>query len=344
MKAELQFGTGAIHSSKDKRDFQWEKVGFASTPFDWSVGYETAKTLKIKNQNGSSSCGGQAMSYYGEILNAKADNTQEEKSAKFIYAPIAYPNGGSVGRDLMDRVTKFGWGLESLTPSYENGNPPSEQFMVRSGDITASAYDTAKKERALSYVRITDTLNIDSIAQAIRDNNGAMIGLSGENNGSWATLFPKPPANYTWRHWIFADSAKMINGVKYIGIINSWGENVGDKGRQWISEDYFKSGQCFEAWTCVYNTAKPETGFKYVFTNNLQRGNFGDDVKALQAVLRLEGLFKYPLDTGSYGIITQDAVYKFQIKYNITPLSRWLYKGFYCGPATLAKLTELYSP
>lgn len=341
---ENQFGTGAIKSPKDKRDFQWEKIGSASEPFDWSKGYETPVPLKIKDQNGSSSCGGQAISYIGEILNGIADGAQEEKSAKFIYAPIAVQGGGSYGRDLMARAKDAGWGSEALTPSYENGKPPSEQFMTRASDITPEAIESAKKERAYSYALITDNTNIDTIAQAIRDNKGALIGLDGENNGTWLTKFPKPPKNFTWRHWLFGCGAKMIDGVKYIKVYNSWGEIAGEKGAQWIEESYFTSGHCFEARTLVYNTAHPEPGFQHNFSVNLQRGMVGEEVIFLQKALRLEGLFTYPTNTGNYGIVTQDAVYKFQQKYNIAPLTRWIYKGFYCAEATRKKLNELYSP
>lgn len=33
----------------------------------------------------------------------------------------------------------------------------------------------------------------------------------------------------------------MIDGKKYIGFLNSWGDTVGEKGWQFIGEDYFNS-------------------------------------------------------------------------------------------------------
>jgi hypothetical protein len=343
MITEHGYGTGAVPSPRDERDFQWEHIGSASTPFDWSIGFETKAPLHIKNQGQSSSCGGQATSYYGEILNGKADGAQEERSAKFIYAPVAYPNGGSVGRDLMDRAVKSGFGLESLTPSYEGGLSPSEYFMTRKEDITPSAIKQAINDRAMSYAQIGDTTNIDTIAQAIRDNNGCIIGLNGEDNGTWLSSNPQKPSRIVWRHWLFACKARLHNGIKQIGFTNSWGSNVGEQGVQWVNEDYFTSGNCFEAWTLVYNIDKPEPAFKYNFSVDLSRGMAGDEVKMLQKALRLEGLFTYPTDTGTYGIVTQDAVYKLQIKYNIAPFTRWIYKGFYFGPATRAKMNQLYN-
>jgi hypothetical protein len=153
--------------------------------------------------------------------------------------------------------------------------------------------------------------------------------------------FPVSVSNPGFYHWLYACGSEMIDGKKYIIVKNSWGGQCGDKGYQWLSEDFFKMGNCFACVTLVYNT-KPQDGFRHTFNVNLQRGQAGDEVKALQAVLRLEGLFKYPIDTGVYGPVTQESVYKFQVKYNLAPMTRWLYKGFYCGAITRGKLNELY--
>jgi hypothetical protein len=135
--------------------------------------------------------------------------------------------------------------------------------------------------------------------------------------------------------------------VKLIEVVNSWGDKVGDSGYQYISEAYFTSGNCFEAWTCVYNTAKPETGFKHYFATDMQLGQSGDEILALQKILRLEGLFTYPEDTKNYGNVTRDAVYKFQKKYGIAVWWRPLTiinKGMYCSELTRKVLNQLYSP
>ena len=77
---EQDFGKGGIKDKPDIRDFEYSKVGLALPPFDWGIGYDIEevieKKLTIKNQNGSGSCGGQAWSYYGQIL----DPDKDEKS------------------------------------------------------------------------------------------------------------------------------------------------------------------------------------------------------------------------------------------------------------------------
>lgn len=330
--------TGALVEKWDKRNYLWEKIGFGAAPFDWTKGYRI-DVPSIKDQKFSLSCGGQAFSYYGEVLNNAFDNTNEERSAKFIYSQSFELGGGSGATKLCKTVTDMGWGLESLTPSKDGYGTALESFMIRREDITQEAFKTALKDRAFSYAWISQT-NIDAIAQAIQINHGAVLGISGSHSAGWTTKFPASVQNPGFNHWLYACGAEMIDGKKYIIVKNSWG-NVGENGYQWLSEDFFIMSNCFGAITLVYNT-KPQDGFKHTFNINLQRGQAGDEIKALQAVLRLEGLFTYPIDTGSFGEITQKAVYDFQVKYNLAPATRWLYKGFYCGAITRKKLNELY--
>ena len=204
-------------------------------------------------------CGGQAYSYYGEVLSTFYDLQQDEKSAKFIYAPISQKGGGSSGRDLSNRVVNVGFADETICPSYENGNPPSESFMECWQDITLQATNNAAKDKVFEYAFVKPT--IDLIANAIQSNHGAIIGIVGTNNGTWRSELPQQPLQNSepWFHWLYFGKFKLINGKKYLGFKNSWGP-VGDKGWQWISEDYVNvpflyegTPVIFEVRTLVYN-------------------------------------------------------------------------------------------
>ena len=302
MLAENKFGTGANIGREDLRDFEY-KAGAA--PFDWVKGFDIeAKlgfNLPVKDQNGSGSCGGQAFSYYGEVLEALATGTFEERSAKFIYSQSFTPPWGSSGRDNCKVVTKQGWAKESVLPSYENGQPPSEAFMQRSGDITQSVRDDAQKAKSLSYYAV-DT-DIETIAHAIESGKGIVLGITGENNGTWLSAFPKVAENESWRHWVYAGKAKIINGKKYIGFINSWG-NIGEQGWQWIGEEWFNGRWVWNAWTLIYDAQ-----IKQVFNLDMRFGDQNEEVKFLQ--VRLQDLNFFPKNqtcTGFYGNITKDAV------------------------------------
>jgi len=301
---EQVFGTGAIPDAPDNRDYQYANVAMAFPPFDWSMGYDIeqviGKKLTIKDQNGSSSCGGQAWSYYGQAL----DIDNEEKSAKFIYSQTFVGKGGSAGRTNCDLVIKKGWGDENLTPSYINGMPQGEDFYERPQDITLEAFAHALNDKGLSYAMVN--LNIDEVAQAISNNKGCVIGIYGTNNGTWRTKFPLPPVKINsdcWAHWLYCGKALMINGKKYIGFANSWGNSVGEYGWQYISEDYFKGG-VWSCWTMVYNFPL------FKFTKTLIFGMISSDVKELQKRLGV-------IQTGFFGSLTLKAVKNYQLSHNL---------------------------
>jgi len=317
---ENNFGKGAIKSPKDRRDYTY--AGQVGTPFDWSKGFdvevEIGKKLDVKDQNGSGSCGGQAWSYFGQVL----DPDKEEKSAKFIYAQTFVKPAGSYGRTNCQVVKDKGWGSEKLTSSYDNGKPPSEAFMQRPQDITAEAYTHALTDKAFDYVHVP--IDVESIAQKIRDNKGVILGICGKNNGTWSSVFPKPPiGNDVWRHWIYAGKAKIVNGKKYIGFLNSWGKNVGLGGWQWIGEEYLTPKYIFETWTLDYDFQK------FLFTKTLKLGMKNNDVKELQKRLGLPTI----LQTGFFGTITLKAVKEYQEK-------KGLIVDGIVGPATRALLNK----
>lgn len=323
MEEELTFGKGAIREDiPDPRDYKWGiDVGMATPPFDWEKGYDVEKELSIhlgkefkvtvKDQNGSSSCGGQAWAYYGQVLNAFHDKNTDERSAKFIYAQTFVSTGGSGGRENCDIAIKQGWGLEVECPSYDVGNPPSEAFMQRKEDITDTARLHAKLDKALSYANVFNR-EVEDIATAVRDNHGSVFGTTGTNNGTWRSAFPLPPTtfNNSWNHWLYCGKLKLINGKKYFGIINSWGLNIGEVSWQWLSEDYIKTfilgyPVIWSIWTMLEakDVIIPPP---YLFTKVLKYGMRNGDVKMLQ--MKLGGL----ITDGYFGRKTEAKVKEFQ--------------------------------
>lgn len=332
--------TGALKERWDKRNYKWSEVGYGSLPFDWSkpIKFETST---VKDQMTSGSCGGQACAYYGEMLNKIFDGQAEERSAKFIYAQTAEPGGGTMMTKLAKCVQDLGWGLESLTKSYMDDGKVTEEFMTRREDITQEAFKTAMNDRALSYAWVSNT-NINTIAQAVRDNHGAILGINGTNNGTWLSQFPQPSVRGEWNHWLWCCGAEMIDGVKYLIVKNSWGNTVGKDGYQWLSEEFFTTGKCFSCVTFIYNPNTP-TPSGHVFNIDLSYGEANNEVKELQDKLKLLGFFpKTVPSTGLYGDITKTAVSKFQYTYKVaSSWTLWWNGGKYVGPSTRAKLNSL---
>lgn len=342
----INFGKGAVIDRVDNRDYQWKEIGFGAAPYDWSKTYDIEEKLgvkiPVKNQGVSSSCGGQAWAYYASVLEASDDKSYEERSAKYIYAQTYVPGGGSAGRTNCELFVKQGVSIEPLCISYEGGNPPSEQFITRGGDITTEARLNASLDKAFSYANVEK--DIDTVAQAIEANKGLILGVWGENNGTWTSAFPKPPVNKVWAHWVYAGKVRMFNGVKQIGILNSWGKTVGESGWQWLSADYFPMG-IFQVWTQVFSPNVVDPGFKHYFTQKLRYKDIGVEVKSLQTALQIDGTFpKIVAPTEYYGTITKKAVLDFQLKYQLADVQTLIgLKGESVGPLTLAQLNKLFN-
>lgn len=337
------FNPGGIKDRVDSRDYQYSEIGFASSPFDWNKGYdvevELGMTLPVKDQNGSYSCGGQAWSTYAGVLEAQATNSLEERSAKFFYAQTYQRGGGSSGRDNANVFVNQGACRESVLTSYQNGLPPDESFMTRGQDITSIDRTDALSDKSYSYAQVNFS-HADSIAQAVRDNHGAIIGIDGENNGTWLSEFPAIPTQSEWQHWIYVGKVKLINGTKYFGLLNSWGLRAGDRGWQWITEAYFTSGHVWACWTHVYNPTSIST-FHHNFATNIIYGQSGSEVVALQTALQVDGEFPASVPTsGLYGDITALAVLKFRQKYGMSSITDP--KGHSVGPLTRNELNKIF--
>lgn len=358
-------GTGALQDRPDARDYQWSEIGFAATPFDWNAGYDIEAVLqealkdpnfriKPKDQDGSGSCGGQAWATQDAVLEAITTGSFEERSAKYIYEQTFVYPGGSNGRDNCNILVKQGCAREAVLSSYDHGMPPSEAFMEKA-TITAKARLDAKSSRLLSYANVNT--DIDTVAQAIRENSGVVLGIVGVNNGTWESDMPNPPADSApaerWYHWVYAGKSKIINGKKCIGILNSWG-NVGDNGWQWLSEDYFRTvlsdnshGQTaiWSAWTHVFNAAVVPPSFVHNFVSELRYRQSGAEVVALQKALQSIGIFPETVPcTGYYGDITRASVLAFQVKFMVAPMTELLsLNGRVVGPQTRAQLNKLFS-
>ena len=357
-----KFNPGGSPDERDERDFQWnnEEFGGALPLFNWEKGYDVEKELQVilenntfvlkpNKQGNSQSCGGQAWSKYAAILDAFIEKKFTDNSAKFIYAQTFISGGGSAGRPNCDILHKQGCADESLCPSYDNGQPPEESFMNQPQDITDVARANAKFDQTLSYTAVAKT--IEDFAHAISNNHGMVIGVRGTwvNDTSWNTTCPKSPAGASsnWGHWIYAGKAKLINGKKMIGLLNSWGD-IGERGWQWIGEDYFSEGGRYlmGGWTHVLAKQKtPDKTFKHNFSTNLKFGEKNDEVGALQRALQIDGVLPLTVQaTGYYFTATRQAVLKFQLKYSVASTEKLNeLGGNEVGPATRKKLNELFN-
>lgn len=357
--------SGALERRLDVRDYPYAvgEIAQASEPFNWAVGYDveadiatvlkTGFQLPTKNQGASGSCGGQAFAYYDQAVGAYYGTSPVERSAKYPYSQVfvgdVASGGGSSDRDLANIGIHQGYATEVLTPSYPSyGGAPTEQFMEQPQDITAQARLNAGTSRILSAYSFPQ-INIDIIAQAIGANKGCVLGIYGTNNGTWLSSEPVPPTatdkatpGARWAHYIYFGKAFMENGVKKVWGKQSWGPSAAPLTNGWqkLDQAYFDAGGVWSAITMLYNPAVL-TPPQHAFSVDLKVGTTSSDVMALQQMLAYDGELTVA-PTGYYGSITEQAVLKFQIKYQLATLATLdELGGSVVGPATRAKLNSL---
>lgn len=251
---ETDFGRGGKRQnrilSKIRRKLRpkFHKVAMASIPFDWNVGVE--HNYKIKNQGQSESCGGQAGARWLEI----SLPSSSEVSAKSIYSQGYYsPSGGMSEESLKNCISNFLSQPENVVSSYDAyGNPLSES-MYR--DLS---WKTSSMVRSYgNFIPLTVNIDKESIAQAIRDTGGVIMLIEGQNGNprSFISSTPQPPVktnpNPIWAHWMCFTGAKA-SYPKPLRTDQSWGEEVGDKGRQYFDEEYLNSGYITDCFTFVH--------------------------------------------------------------------------------------------
>lgn len=100
-------------------------------------------------------------------------------------------------------------------------------------------------------------------------------------------------------------------------------------------------------WALKYvieeKVTEEKQSFEYTFKNIMFKGRRSEDIKMLQTLLKLEGLYSKDIDcTGYYGNITQNAVKLFCKKYNVaSKLELSIVNGRWCGSKTIKKLNEI---
>jgi hypothetical protein len=193
-------------------------------------------------------CVFQTISYYGGVLNKVETSSYNEFSAKAGYSQIRLPGGGAWIRDGMALGVKWGFTPENKVSSYENEKPPSEKFMTDLTWKTPEIDNISKVFQSKEYRTILASRNMELFAMSIRDNYGVCSGVNGCNNGTWNTLEPKPGNTTDWMHALYFGKFGIDQDGKYIATPNSWGNRFCGQWQK-IREDYFLSGNMFDAYT-----------------------------------------------------------------------------------------------
>jgi len=266
----IPYGQGAKTDALSTLKRKWKrlfrpKLARSGVPFNWAVDPAVIQTrlttlgpIKIKNQYQSDSCGGQAGSYFLGITEAIKNGTQySEVSAKSIYAPIAYPGGGTTDTALQSQIMNKGALSEALVPSYTPQGTTTEAWMTDTSFETPPNQIIALADAG--WVEVTVDNNIDAIAEAIRDYGATMWHIQGNfYDQRWLGIRPPLPGPGVSLGGHFMCQHNV--GENTIISLQSWGAGVGQNGTQiFTDQDFIGSKYLVDIFTFAPKTVPHPT-------------------------------------------------------------------------------------
>lgn len=349
-----QFGTGAnidTRSDQEKEnDYLFQEIVTAANPVSWVEKKQSEwRSFPIYDQDGSGSCVAQTLAKLLGVMYWLKNKYYVHFSATHIYQRRNNkPQYGMNGVNAFD-IARKGVTLEELAPSQKMTDAQMDSVQI-----------AEYKERVGEIFKISNYIqspikDIDTTASIIQTTGKSVMVWFYFKIDEWTN---SPIVKYpdldlcgynTLRHSVAAVDYCLVNGKKSLIIEDSWGSSYGLKGQRVIDEEFFAKRNWFAAYPMNFSFDVEQTIPKphYKFTKVMGLAyptNEEVDVKALQNILKYEGLFPANTDsTGYYGSITAKAVLAFQRKYKVVDeLELVTLAGKRVGDKTLAKLNELY--
>ena len=318
-------------------DFTYEELGMGAEPVVWKEKTkEEWKTYKIRNQDGSLSCVGQATAKILGIHEVKEGREFKDLSPKFIYTRRDnYPDGGMWLPNALSIACQYGSCEEYLLPCENQG----ETWLNDKSQETIACVDNAKLYKGKNYIFIS-SLDIDAIASVIQSGYAVLLGFRFDNDEWTDVPFLKENSSKSAGHGVAGIDFTLHKGEKSIIIEDSWGPEYGMGGHRIITETFLKA-RCFYAGyvTSLVTENQEVKKPSHTFNKYLKFQQKDKEVIWLQKCLQYLGLFPKNVPfSETYGPITRKAVSDFQKKYLSTNN-----QGLQVGPATLRALNTLFS-
>ena len=318
------------------KDWQAEEVYGGVEPFFKVTEDFGWKHYQVRNQDGSGSC---VANTIAKILEVKRSLNKGD-SIKFSHAPIYInrsnkPQSGMIGVDALKLAIKYSSCKEIDMPSENMGDSTLD-------DLTLPDNYQELNNLVAPTNYLICPIDFDYVASVIEKEGSVMVWVD-TSYSAWCKDIPTTGGkNGGVRHSVTAIDAINLNGVEYLVIEDSWGKFGKYNGQRLITREFFKESVYFCAALTEFKYDVSDTPKLEEFKIVLKLGDKFDEVKRLQDFLKTQGVFPNIESTGYYGNITAKAVYLFQVKNNVAPISELdQLKGKRVGQKTLNKINEL---
>jgi hypothetical protein len=232
-------GKGFIPTPIEIKKDQFRLASFGAPTIDWSTPYHVPATLVQKNQDGSSSCTGQATCYYCEVLDQIEQNESEIYSPRYLYSQttLGYGQGTYIWKPM--KLTLNGIKLEQDVP----GGAQTEAIMIDPSDNQKGKL----VDKTDKYAQIPRG-SMDELAQIIKDYHGFVTGFNGSDDMFDSQGMVIKWSKNEWGHAVYVCGYEMRNGKKCLKFKNSWGSGWGDNGYGYFPEEFVNSGMVYDAY------------------------------------------------------------------------------------------------
>lgn len=285
----------------------------------------TWKSFPVKRQYYTGECVAQSTSKHLGINDVRTFGKYSDLSAEFIYYwRTNKPSQGMIWLDAMKIATTKGSCLNSRITQRVRESEPEPS-------LTAEMINEGQIYRGTAFIE-DKVRSIDSVAQIIEQQGSCLLWFWFDVNGyEWWVKEPKIlyPNLGTYdagatRHALVATDYGVRNGKKVLKIEDSAGNWSAENDQDRFIDAEFMQ-RCFVAGYVIDLPEAPITPPKPQWTGKrtLQVGMSGDDVKTLQDILKIEGVFTFPNSTGYFGGLTRAGVIRLQEKHKaeiLTPL------------------------
>lgn len=363
---------GGRTSPKDYRDVPISAVAGAG-PLPSKYFVDISK-LPVWHQRKLGACVGHAAAKYKQRLDLKDIKKLPKLSARFLYAMAKCKDGfsgeGTYPRLVAKILKDYGCATEETVPNDTKLSHAEYTYGADESKIPKKAFIEAKQFK-ISGFAFPNVKKPEDLKNGIIAGDGCILLVrvgkewytkkTGESSWDKKDILPiRAPKKIISGHEIYLHGYEDVGDRVKFYFMNSWSDEWADEGNGWFwFDEYVKYMD--EAITFVdipndildqVDELPPAEEFKFKFSKDLKLKDKGEDVKALQTALMIEGRFPADLyadllkhgELGYYGEVTRKAVYDYQVVMQIAPLSELVaLQGKTVGPKTRAALNKRFA-